>query len=71
MDCTEVRDRLIALDDGELGASERLQVERHLAGCAGCDRHRSRLRASAPRRPPAAPRAVLDRLAEDRVDRHD
>ena len=36
MKCDQARERLDALADGELGASERVEVEAHIASCAEC-----------------------------------
>ena len=45
MDCERALRELEAYLDGELGASERVEVERHLLGCASCfDRSEFRLR---------------------------
>jgi anti-sigma factor (TIGR02949 family) len=55
MQCDEVRPRLDAYLDGELGVAERAQVRDHLAGCADCspesavlERLRDGIRTSAP-----------------------
>src|SRR5688572_30038098 len=72
MRCSEVRERLVAWRDGELGRSEQEQVEDHLLGCSGCAREDRRLVDARPRpgrlAPPAAVRArMLDRLDADRL----
>src|SRR5579883_292143 len=36
MNHSELRERIMALDDGELPAAERAELEAHLSGCADC-----------------------------------
>jgi anti-sigma factor RsiW len=36
VDCRDVRDLLHPYSDGELDLVRHVQVEQHLAGCAGC-----------------------------------
>jgi anti-sigma factor RsiW len=43
MKCHRIEKKLSAYQDGELSASEREQVERHLAGCHSCREQRVRL----------------------------
>jgi anti-sigma factor RsiW len=43
--CDDVRDRLEALVDGELGSAERDAVEAHCGFCAACGRERARAEA--------------------------
>lgn len=43
MRCREVRRRLSALQDDEVTPSERVQLDEHLADCAGCQRELDRL----------------------------
>src|SRR5690348_4886945 len=62
MDCTDVRERLVALDDGELGASEAAIVSRHLDGCLTCRGRRARLHAATPRLALVVPADVRQRL---------
>lgn len=45
MQCDDVRDRLSAMVDGELGDPEREIVREHVRSCAGCAREESELRA--------------------------
>ncbi|HOX07549.1 MAG TPA: zf-HC2 domain-containing protein [Planctomycetota bacterium] len=42
MNCDEIRERLPALIDGELEASELAEVEKHLAGCTECRTEKTR-----------------------------
>jgi anti-sigma factor RsiW len=62
MDCTDVRERLVALDDCELGPSEAAIVERHLEGCLSCRGRRARLSAATPRASLVLSRQVRARL---------
>jgi predicted anti-sigma-YlaC factor YlaD len=63
MDCNEVRLRLVAWRDGELGTSEAALVQRHLGGCPECRGIDRRLAESIPRAPSLlVPAAVLARL---------
>lgn len=48
MRCRSVRKRLVALHDGEVTPSERVQLEEHLATCAECRSEHSRLGALPP-----------------------
>jgi predicted anti-sigma-YlaC factor YlaD len=66
MDCGEARQRLVALQDGELAPSEQVQVEEHLASCPSCRALEARLAAVTPRASLQVPPAMLARL-EDRV----
>ncbi len=63
MDCEDVLDRLVALEEGELGPSEEELVRRHLAGCPTCATVSSRLGQSLPRPGLAVPLVVRNRLA--------
>lgn len=69
MSCSEVQDRLVAWQDGELSPGETLQVGEHLEGCAACARLEARLDAATPRArlaPPAGVRAALaDRVSAE------
>jgi anti-sigma factor RsiW len=68
MRCDEVRERLVAWDDGELSASEAAQVAAHARRCPSCAAHGEALRAVTPRLPAlTVPDAVRRRL-EERVD---
>ena len=42
MNCQEIRERLPALIDKELSPEEQAEVERHLAGCAECQKEKTR-----------------------------
>ncbi|MEQ1566055.1 MAG: zf-HC2 domain-containing protein, partial [Myxococcota bacterium] len=62
--CSEVRERLVAWRDDELGASEGAQVAEHVGGCASCREHDRKLAASRPHPPRARVPADLEaRLA--------
>jgi anti-sigma factor RsiW len=63
MDCADVAERLVALEDGELGPSEERLVRRHLAACPACTRTAERLAAVVPRPGLAVPLAVRARLS--------
>lgn len=64
MNCVDLRDRVVPWEDGELGPSEALLVERHLDGCASCRAFADRLASTRPAPPPlAVPADVLARLA--------
>ncbi|MCB9687643.1 MAG: zf-HC2 domain-containing protein [Alphaproteobacteria bacterium] len=74
MECHEVRDRLVAWQDGELSPGETVQLEEHLDGCSDCRRHERRLADATPRPELLRPRMdqrvpahILAALA-DRVD---
>jgi hypothetical protein len=45
MNCTEARERLSPLLDGELGAAEAAEVRAHVAECEGCREHHAELAA--------------------------
>lgn len=68
MDCAETRDRLVALDDGELGRSEGQATLDHLASCAPCRDRRALLQRVTPRPHRAPPPAILARLQALDVD---
>jgi anti-sigma factor RsiW len=57
--CEEALDRLVPLEDGELGPSEVLLVERHLEGCAACAARAEAL-ARVDRAPPFRPNPALE-----------
>jgi anti-sigma factor RsiW len=44
--CEHVRERLSALEDGELGTLERMRIQGHLAICRACARVQRGLRAT-------------------------
>ncbi len=68
MDCAETRDRLVALDDGELGRSEAQHALEHLDGCASCRDRRALLQRATPFAHREPPPDVLARLASLDVD---
>lgn len=63
MDCADVLDRLVALEDDELGVSEERLVRGHLAACAICARTSHQLADFVPRPGLVVPDAVRARLA--------
>src|SRR5262245_87608 len=75
MQCDDVRDRLSALIDGELGAPEQETVLAHVRACAACAREETALRAldrdlAAAMAPEAARSGALARAVAERLEPH-
>lgn len=65
MRCEEVRERLVAWDDGELSPGEATQVDEHVRSCRACAARDEALRAATPSAPQwSVPDHVLRALHE-------